>query len=97
MTRTIVGGIAAGALAFGILTGTAATIVVRDATTPSPDVSSLTAGHMGGASMGGVDMGSMMTTAEMMSGAMGAGSSAMPMDPGAHAAHHPLSSPEVAP
>lgn len=100
MNNTIVGGIAAGFLAIGILVGAAGTFVVRDATTGDL-VGNMTAGM--GSNMTG-DMGSMMS---MMSGSMmgqngsigpgmmAPGSSTPPMDPSDHDSHHALPSPQA--
>jgi len=103
MNNTIVGGIAAGFLAMGILVGAAGTFVVRDATTG--DLVGNMAADMGGHMT--ADMGSMMSMMSMMSGSMmgqngsigpgmmAPGSSTPPMDPSDHDSHHALPSPQA--
>jgi len=90
MTRKLVAGIAAGAFALGILTGSAGTIVVGNTTTPNADLAVM-ADHMADNGMS-----SMMSMMSMMSGSMmGPDASSMPMDPGDHNAHHASPSPDT--
>lgn len=100
----LAGGIAAGALAVGILVGAAGTVVVREATAPSWSAADVTAhmaampwgtggaGMMGGAAMmGGAGM---MGGAAMMNGAGMVGSDWAAMHDRLHDLHHPTTTPE---
>jgi len=82
----LAGGIAAGALAVGILVGAAGTIVIRDATAPSWSAADVTA-HMAAMpwGMGGVGV---MGGAGMMDSAWSA------MHDRIHDLHHPATTPE---
>ena len=81
MTPRVVGGRAAATFAVGILTGTAGTIVVRDASTPDTNRAAVMADHMDGA-----------TTAWMMSGGMMSGSI---MGPGSSFGHGMMGGPAI--
>jgi hypothetical protein len=87
MTPRLVGGIAAGAFAVGILTGAAGTIVARDASTPQTNFAAVMADHMGGqgtGSMMGTGIGSMMGPDSSVPGTNGmmSGSMMVPSGPG---------------
>lgn len=86
MTRKFVGGVATAMFAIGILTGSAGTIALRDASVQQTDLAGVMADHMGAGAMG-----SMMS---MMSGSMmDANVPSMPMDPSDHGMHHASPSP----
>lgn len=71
ITTRIAAAIAAGALSLGILTGSAATIVVGNATTPQADFATVMTQHMAGQGMGSMMSGAMSSMMSMMSGSMG--------------------------
>lgn len=101
MTPRLVGGIAVGMLAVGILTGAAGAIVVRDATSPDADIAAVMASHMGGAGMGSMMSGSMMSGSMMGPGSsfgpeMMGGPAASTMPGSLHDQHHPAASPDGA-
>lgn len=81
MTRKLTGAVAAGVFALGILTGSAGMIVVRDATAPSFDFTTVMADHM-------TNMGSMMNGSTMGGSMMGSPSASM-MPGSLHDQHHP--------
>jgi hypothetical protein len=85
----LAGGIAAGALAIGILVGAAGTVVIRDATAPSWNATDVTA-HMAAMPWGMGGAGMMGGAGWGMGGAgmMGSDWSAM------HDLHHPAITPE---
>ena len=89
MTTRLVAGLAAAAFAIGMLTGSAGTIVIRDATATGNDLAAIMAGHLAGQGAG-----SMMSGSMMGGSLMGPGGSAMPMAPSDHAGHHGLPTPE---
>jgi hypothetical protein len=100
MTRRLVGAIAAGTFAIGVLTGGAAAIVARDVTPSSTDMTALMAEHMNGGgtasmvSMMGMMSGSTMgPNASMGPDMMGLGPSKMPGSQ--HNLHHPAASHEA--
>jgi len=98
----LAGGIAAGALAVGILVGAAGTVVIRDATAPSWSATDVTAhmaampwgmggaGMMGGAAWGMGGAGMMGSAGWGMGGAGMMGSDWRAM----HDLHHPATTPE---
>lgn len=91
MRTTVIGAIAAAALASGIFIGWAGTTVARDVTVAATDCGSAMTDHMAGGGMG-----SMMSMMSMMSGSMtGPSASSMPMDPADHNSHHAMPSAEV--
>jgi hypothetical protein len=89
MTRGLIGGIAAGAFAIGLLTGVAGTIVVRDAATPDPDFAAVMADHMDGVGMGSMMAGSMMGPGSSFGPGMMNGPAASSMPGSLHDQHHP--------
>lgn len=88
----LAGGIAAGALAVGILVGAAGTVVVREATAPSWSAADVTA-HMAAMPWGTGGAG-MMGGAAMMNGAGMMGSDWAAMHDRLHDLHHPTTTPE---
>lgn len=89
MTRGLIGGIAAGAFAIGLLTGVAGAIVVRDATTPDADFAAVMADHMDDVGMGSMMAGSMMGTGSPFGPGMMSGPGASFMPGSLHDQHHP--------
>lgn len=92
ISTRLAGGIAAGALAVGILTGSAATIVVREVTSSNAAGVNLAASMSQMSAMRRTGSG-MMTGSNGMMGAMGPSASGMP---DWMRSHHPANSPEPA-
>lgn len=91
MTRKFVGGVATAMFAIGILTGSAGTIALRDASVQQTDLAGVMADHMGAGAMG--SMMSMMSGSMMSGSMMDANVPSMPMDPSDHGMHHASPSP----
>jgi hypothetical protein len=90
MTTRLVGGLTAAAFAIGMLTGAAAIIVAREATTPSSGFASAMADQMDGQGMAAMMSGSMMGAGHGPGMMGGPGASAMPGS--LHEQHHPAAS-----